>query len=91
MIARERPTFSPVTLPNFEAPSEFSVNATAGRLLDEWDSKQRLAGYGLRVPDGRRVNEAEAPAAAAEIGFPVVLKAVSGSCSGTFTLIRPAG
>ncbi len=46
------------------------------RLLDEWDSKRRLAEFGLRVPEGRRVTGAEAPGAAGEIGFPVVLKAV---------------
>ncbi len=46
------------------------------RLLDEWEAKRRLAAHGLRVPEGRRVSGAEAPAAAREIGFPVVLKAV---------------
>ncbi len=46
------------------------------RLLDEWEAKQRLAGHGLSVPEGRRVSGAEAPAAAREIGFPVALKAI---------------
>jgi len=45
------------------------------RLLDEWEAKRRLAAHGLRVPEGRRVSGVEAPAAAQEIGFPVVLKA----------------
>ena len=51
-------------------------NAGEPRLLDEWDSKRRLAEFGLRVPEGRRASGAEAPGAAREIGFPVVLKAV---------------
>ncbi|MDX1575876.1 MAG: acetate--CoA ligase family protein, partial [Kiloniellales bacterium] len=46
------------------------------RLLDEWEAKRRLAEFGLRVPEGRRVTGVDAPAAASEIGFPVVLKAV---------------
>ncbi|HEX9771005.1 MAG TPA: acetate--CoA ligase family protein [Kiloniellales bacterium] len=46
------------------------------RLLDEWEAKRRLAGHGLAVPEGRRVSGESAPAAAREIGFPVVLKAV---------------
>ncbi|WP_119462454.1 acetate--CoA ligase family protein [Rhodospirillaceae bacterium SYSU D60014] len=44
------------------------------RLLDEFDSKQRLVRYGLRVPEGRLASAAEAPAVAAALGFPVVAK-----------------
>ncbi len=47
----------------------------APRLLTEWEAKRRLAATGLRVPEGRLVTAADAPAAAAEIGFPVALKA----------------
>lgn len=46
-------------------------------LRDEWTGKRELAAFGLPVPDGRLVSGAEAPAAAARIGFPVALKAVS--------------
>lgn len=46
-------------------------------LLDEWESKQRLAAAGIPVPDGRLTDAASAPAAAEEIGFPVVVKMVS--------------
>ena len=45
--------------------------------LDEAESKARLAPYGLAAPPGRLVGADEAPGAAAEIGFPVVVKAVS--------------
>ena len=44
--------------------------------LDEWDSKKRLAGFGLPVPEGRRVAADAAPKAAAELGFPVAVKAL---------------
>jgi acyl-CoA synthetase (NDP forming) len=43
-------------------------------LREEWDCKQRLAGFGLKSPEGRFVTPAEAGKAAAEIGFPVALK-----------------
>ncbi len=49
-------------------------------VLDEWRAKRTLAACGLTVPEGRLVTAdtaaTEAPRAAAEIGFPVVLKAV---------------
>lgn len=43
-------------------------------LLPESEAKAQLARRGLRVPEGRVVAGAEAPAAAAALGFPVVLK-----------------
>jgi acyl-CoA synthetase (NDP forming) len=49
---------------------------SAPQLMDEWQSKQALAACGLRIPGGRLVSAAEAPRAAADIGFPVVVKAV---------------
>ena len=48
------------------------------RTLDEGDSKRRLAAFGLTVPESRVVAAADVPDVAAEIGFPVVIKAVSG-------------
>jgi hypothetical protein len=39
MIARYRPTFSPVTFPNFRAPSFVSEKATAGRLFSSSDGR----------------------------------------------------
>lgn len=47
------------------------------RTLDEWESKQALKAHGLSVPAGRLVPAEDAAAAAAELGYPVVLKAVS--------------
>src|SRR5215472_3682249 len=44
------------------------------RLREEWECKGRLAAFGLGLPEGRLVTAAEAPRAAAEIGFPVALK-----------------
>ena len=46
------------------------------RILSEWDAKQRLAGHGLSVPEGRLATPAEAPAAAEALGFPVAVKGV---------------
>jgi len=47
------------------------------QLLDEWESKQRLSGFGLRVPEARVTTSAGAPGAAIEIGFPVAVKRVA--------------
>ncbi len=44
------------------------------RLLDEAEAKRLLAGYGLVVPASRLATAAEAPLAAASLGFPVVAK-----------------
>ncbi|MCH8925676.1 MAG: acetate--CoA ligase family protein, partial [Proteobacteria bacterium] len=45
--------------------------------LSEWDAKRLLAGHGLRVPEGRLVEPAGAPDAAAALGFPVAVKGVA--------------
>jgi acyl-CoA synthetase (NDP forming) len=45
-----------------------------GRLLQEFDAKQQLSAYGLSVPEARVVAPEDAAKAAAELGFPVVLK-----------------
>jgi len=47
------------------------------RTLDEWESKQALKAYGLPVPEGRLVSAEDAASAATDLGFPVVVKAVS--------------
>ena len=44
------------------------------RDYDEWQSKQLLARFGISVPNGRLVDAEEAPAAAADLGFPVAIK-----------------
>ena len=44
------------------------------RLLHEYEAKLQLSAYGLSVPEARVVAPSEAAAAAAELGFPVVLK-----------------
>lgn len=51
--------------------------AGAFEILDEWESKQRLAAIGVPVPEGRLADAAAAPAAAEDLGFPVVVKMVS--------------
>jgi acyl-CoA synthetase (NDP forming) len=45
-----------------------------GRLLHEFEAKQQLSAYGLSVPHARVVAPEDAAKAAAELGFPVVLK-----------------
>ncbi len=46
-------------------------------VLNEYESKERLAQFGLYPPPGRCVSANEVPDAASSIGFPVVVKAVS--------------
>ncbi|MEQ8665441.1 MAG: acetate--CoA ligase family protein [Rhodospirillales bacterium] len=53
-----------------------ALDVGAVRIVDEAESKRRLAAYGLTVPAGRVTDAAGAPDAAAEIGYPVVVKAV---------------
>ncbi|MEM7122576.1 MAG: acetate--CoA ligase family protein [Pseudomonadota bacterium] len=47
--------------------------------MNEADSKQALAAYGLPIPDGRVASVAEAGKVAAGLGFPVALKLLSDS------------
>lgn len=49
----------------------------ASVLLDEWQSKQALRGFGLSIPDGVLSTPEQALSAAAAVGYPLVLKAVS--------------
>ncbi|MGZ0703557.1 acetate--CoA ligase family protein [Pseudomonas piscis] len=49
----------------------------AGQLLDEWQSKQALGEFGLRIPEGLLSTPEQALSAAAAVGYPLVLKAVS--------------
>lgn len=52
--------------------------AGAARMLDEVASKQALAAYGVTVPASRTVRSVDkAVEAASELGYPLVLKAVS--------------
>jgi acyl-CoA synthetase (NDP forming) len=44
------------------------------RIVSEHEAKQRLAAFGLQVPAARVVPPAQAAAAAAALGFPVVVK-----------------
>ncbi|WP_166359576.1 acetate--CoA ligase family protein [Pseudomonas akapageensis] len=48
-----------------------------GRLLDEWQSKQALRGFGLPTPQAVLSTPAKATEAATQLGYPLVLKAVS--------------
>ena len=45
-------------------------------LLDEWEGKRLLAAAGVPLPEGRLCTAEEAPAAAQDLGFPVVVKLV---------------
>jgi hypothetical protein len=63
-----------------ETPALSPVQQPAGgpaRMLDEAASKKALAAFGLPIPDGALVDAAGAPACAQQLGFPVVVKAVS--------------
>jgi acyl-CoA synthetase (NDP forming) len=48
-----------------------------GQVLDEWQSKQALRGFGLPVPSGVLSAVDDALSAAVGLGYPVVVKAVS--------------
>lgn len=48
-----------------------------GQVLDEWQSKQALRAFGLPTPQALLSTPAEAAAAADQLGYPLVLKAVS--------------
>ena len=56
-------------------PVKIPGRVTHPRLLEETDAKILLKGHGLRIPESRPAESADAAARAAEeIGFPVVLK-----------------
>ncbi|HWG70454.1 MAG TPA: acetate--CoA ligase family protein, partial [Steroidobacteraceae bacterium] len=57
------------------ASAPASASATGIRSLSEHAGKQALAACGVAVPRGRLVPAGDAAAAAAELGFPVVIKA----------------
>ncbi|MBO3275994.1 acetate--CoA ligase family protein [Pseudomonas schmalbachii] len=48
-----------------------------GRLLDEWQSKQALKPFGVPLPAAVLTTPGQAREAAVDLGFPLVLKAVS--------------
>jgi acetyl-CoA synthetase len=58
-------------------PAANGTLAEAVHSLNEHDSKLQLADFGLKVPRGRAVAAQAAAAAAAELGFPVVIKAAA--------------
>lgn len=59
-------------------PAAPAMPADAGPAMPEWQAKQWLGTAGLPVPKGRLATDVEgAAAAAADIGYPVVLKAQS--------------
>lgn len=67
------------TIQGLTAFGAAEVPAIDGALevLDEWEGKQRLGKWRIPVPEGRLVTAEQAPMAAAELGFPVVVKLVS--------------
>lgn len=62
-----------VTLQRPRAPHV--AQAPSVRSLSEHEGKAALAKFGVPVPRGRLTSPAEAPAVAASLGFPVVIKA----------------
>ena len=63
-------------IPQLQLPLRVPGTVGKARTLSEAEGKRALAAYGVRVPHGRVVPAAEVAETAAEIGFPVVLKAV---------------
>jgi acetate---CoA ligase (ADP-forming) len=61
--------------PAAAAAAEVAAEAAA-RSLGEHEAKQALAAFGVPVPRSRMVPLEQAAAAAAELGFPVVIKAI---------------
>jgi acetate---CoA ligase (ADP-forming) len=60
----------------FVSPLVHGVPSGEARTMDEWRSKCLLAQFGVAVPQGQLVHSPEeAGLAAADLGFPVVLKA----------------
>jgi acyl-CoA synthetase (NDP forming) len=63
-------------IPALQLPLGISAAGDKTQTLSEADGKRALAACGVRVPRGRVVSAAAVAETAAEIGFPVVLKAV---------------
>ncbi len=68
---------APPTAPPGAGPPAPRDAAPAVVQHDEGAAKRVLAGHGVRVPDGEVVGAGEAEAAAARLGYPVVVKAVA--------------
>ncbi len=66
----------PGPVPRTYVRGETAESEHDGAALSEREAKQRLASVGVAVPAGRLVSPEKAEAAAREIGFPVVVKAV---------------
>ncbi len=54
---------------------------TTARLLNEYDSKCALAAHGLIIPNSKLITAGQAPDAAQQLGFPVVLKIIDNQIS----------
>ncbi|WP_432472736.1 acetate--CoA ligase family protein [Amphritea sp. HPY] len=54
-----------------------SLTEGESRMLDEWDSKQLVARYGLPLPGGQVAELTEVASIADTVGYPVVMKGVS--------------
>jgi len=66
----------PSTARTLHMPPVAAVDIASASLLDEFAGKQILAAAGIETPRGQRTSGADAPAAAATIGFPVAVKLV---------------
>ena len=62
---------------DIEPIMEPEISAGDVYMLDEWESKAVLKKHGLSVPEGRLCDAGGTVDAAGELGYPVVLKAVS--------------
>jgi len=63
--------------PNPQSQFKLLPGGEGGTTLNEWQSKKLLEGYGLNVPAGRLcVTLEETAAAAKELGYPLVVKAI---------------
>jgi len=60
--------------PRLAGPSAISTVQT--RFLNEWESKRRLAEFGLKVPEGGIGSATEVAGIADQLGYPVVVKAL---------------
>ena len=93
LTAIEKAAFIGRTVPSLPARGDSRSGsrpprATGASALSEWEAKRALAGFGLGVPEGRLVaNADEARETFAELGGPVAVKA----CSAALTHKTEAG
>jgi acetyl-CoA synthetase len=65
------------TMDHSPTASKYAASTASSHTLNEAAGKQALAAFGLPVPQGQVVSAAQAPDFADNLGYPVVVKAVS--------------